>query len=247
VRSALRAAPLATALVAVAALVIDPGPFDPIALFLVGLGVICTAIVGVIGIVVVGGRWALRTARISVGMCLVIALIRPIDGWWWLTLIAACLTASSSFLPVITSGVRKLPAATGPPTRAVITPLLLVAAPFALGVSSWDDGGTATLIVGIAAPLAAFSYSRVIPGGLLAVRVIWPALAIGLAPLQPLAPALASALLGLSLVGLAWDSSVKVAFHPPRERGSVYPIPPELAPPEIRDAANTDERGRSRG
>jgi hypothetical protein len=35
-----------------------------------------------------------------------------------------------------------------------------------------------------------------------------------------------------------------VAFYPPRETGKAYPIPPELAPKEVLDAAEIDERGR---
>jgi hypothetical protein len=52
--------------------------------------------------------------------------------------------------------------------------------------------------------------------------------------------------LALAVLILAWHPSVKVSFHPPREVGSVFPIPPELAPSEIREAAHLDERGRAR-
>jgi hypothetical protein len=53
-----------------------------------------------------------------------------------------------------------------------------------------------------------------------------------------------SAALGVLVAALAWDSSVRTAFHPPREAGSAYPIPPELAPKEILDEAGIDDRGR---
>ncbi|MGA7096803.1 MAG: hypothetical protein WB245_04475 [Acidimicrobiia bacterium] len=246
-RSALTATPLIAAVLAVAALVADPGPLGPGAQFLVGLGILGTASVGVIGIVVVGGRWALRIARLSVAMCLVVAVIRPIDLWWWLLLVAVATASSASFLPAITDGIRKLPSATGPPAKAVLIPLLLVVAPFLVGLAAWQAAGLGILIVGITAPVVALWYARVFPGGLLAIRVGWPILAVSLAPFQPLTPAVVSAALAICVLALAWDKSVKVAFHPPRERGTVYPIPPELAPSEIRDAARIDERGRTLG
>jgi hypothetical protein len=53
-------------------------------------------------------------------------------------------------------------------------------------------------------------------------------------------------LTALVVLAMAWHPEVKVAFHPPRETGRVFPIPPELAPKEILDAADLDERGRPR-
>jgi membrane glycosyltransferase len=96
----------------------------------------------------------------------------------------------------------------------------------------------------LAAPLAALWFARVFPGGLVAIRILWPALALGLAFTQWLAPAMVSLLGGVVIGVLAWHPTVAVAFHPPRERGTVYPIPPELAPREVLDSADLDERGR---
>jgi hypothetical protein len=42
----------------------------------------------------------------------------------------------------------------------------------------------------------------------------------------------------------AWSRAVKASYHPPREVGTTYRIPPELAPREILDAAQIDEKGR---
>ena len=73
-----------------------------------------------------------------------------------------------------------------------------------------------------------------------------PALAVGLAPTQPLLPAVVGAGAGVAIAMLAWHPSVKTAFHPPREIGTPHPIPPELAPTQVLDAADIDERGRPR-
>ena len=76
------------------------------------------------------------------------------------------------------------------------------------------------------------------------VRLIWPLAAVGLAFTQWLAPAIVSVVSGIAVAVLAWHPSVAVAFHPPREVGTVYPIPPELAPREVLDSADLDEHGR---
>jgi hypothetical protein len=140
-----------------------------------------------------------------------------------------------------------LPAAFGPPERAVLIPLILLGFPTLLGFAAWDEQAATTLVVGLTAPIAAIWYSRVLPGGLLAVRILWPALAIGLAVTLGLAPGVTSLVGGALVAVLAWHPSVKVAFHPPREKGTAYAIPPELAPPEVLDAARLDEKGRPRG
>ena len=239
-------APLLAVVLWVVALLVDPGPLAAWSVFLVGLGVLETVTVGVVGVIVVGGRWAWRTAMATLALTLVLAVIRPIDILWWASLLASVVAGALYLLPVVTRGVRKLPAATGPPWRAVLTPLLLLGAPAFLGLAAWEGPTAATLVISLTAPLAALWYSRVFPGGLFAVRILWPLLALGLAAFQPV-PAIAGAVtLGLVVAVLARHPEVKVAFHPPREAGTVFPIPPELAPPEVLDAARLDERGRPR-
>jgi hypothetical protein len=246
VRTPVAVAPLGIALLAVVSLIVDPGSLDAIAVLLVGLGLLVSATASVVGMLLVGGRWALWMARLVAAMCLVVAMVRPVDGWWWALLATTAATACLLFLPIPAVRARNVPSALGPPTRAVSTPLLLVAAPFAIGLAAWDSSNALTLVVGLTAPIAALGYSRVLPGGLIGVRLAWPALALAGAPSQ--SPPAAGALIGLALAVLllAWHPSVKVAFHPPREVGSVFPIPPELAPSEIREAAHLDERGRAR-
>jgi hypothetical protein len=183
---------------------------------------------------------------VTVVATLLIAVIRPIDTMWFAALAASIAAGVLLFLPIVTDGIRKLPSATGPPVRAVLLTLLLIVAPTPLGLAAWDQPTLATLVVGLTAPLAALWYSRVLPGGLSGVRIIWPLLAIGLAALQPLPATVVSVLTALVVLAMAWHPEVKVAFHPPRETGRVFPIPPELAPKEILDAADLDERGRPR-
>lgn len=236
--------PLAATILWTTALIVDPGPFSAGSVLLIGLSLLATSAVGVIGILLVGGRWAHRTAVASIAGTFVIALIRDVDVWWIAGVIASSLAAIVLFLPTTIRRIRKLPAATGPPTRAVLVPLILLGAPFALGLTAWDTMSWATLSVGLTAPVAALWYTRVFPGGLYVVRFVWPGMAIALAPLQTLPAALVSVALGLIVLVVAWHPSVKVAFHPPTESGASYSIPPELAPQEILDAARIDDAGR---
>lgn len=242
---AIAIAPLLAALAWTVALIVDGAGYSGSSVLLMGLGLLLMGVVSVVGMVVVGGRWARRLGLGVIAGSTLVALLRPIDLWWLVALGLTALAGLALYAPSVTSRVRKLPAAAGPPTRAVILPLLLLMVPFLLGISE-QDGSWPALVVGAAAPLVAFAYARVVPGGLLAIRYLWPALAIVLAFQMGLPAGVVSALLGVGVFAVATDGSVKVAFHPPRETGTAYPIPPELAPPEILDAAEIDDRGRPR-
>jgi hypothetical protein len=102
------------------------------------------------------------------------------------------------------------------------------------------------MLVGLSAPGASFLYSRVLPGGLVAIRLGWPLLALVMAPLLGLYAGAFVATIAVIVDIAAWDRSVKASYHPPQEVGTTYPIPPELAPGEILDAADIDEKGRPR-
>ncbi len=243
-RPLVSAAPLLAAVTWTVVLIVDAGPFVPTSVLLIGIGLLGMATASVVGIVVVGGRWARRLGLVVVGASALLALVRPIDPLWFLGLGATALAGASLFSPSVLAGIRKLPAATGPPERAVLVPLVLIGAPFILGIASNDAAPWVTLTVGVAAPIAAFAYARVLSAGLLAVRVLWPALAITLAIPMGSWGGFTSVALGVLVLALAWDSSVRTAFHPPKEVGSAYPIPPELAPKEILDEAGIDDRGR---
>jgi hypothetical protein len=197
-----------------------------------------------VGVTVTGGRWAHRTLILVVAAMLLLAVVRPIDALWVIALAASVLAGIALFSPAFSAGLRKLPAAVGLPARAGVLALILIGLPFPLGIAAWSEISPGTLIVGLSAPLAALWFARVFPGGLYVVRVFWPIVAIGLAFTQWLAPAIVCVVSGIAVAVLAWHPSVAVAFHPPREVGSVYPIPPELAPREVLDSADLDEHGR---
>jgi len=245
VRASLFAAStLLAALAWTAALMVEGDPLQPAGALLVGLGLLATATVSTIGMVVVGGRWAYRLGLASLALDVVVAGIREIDLAWVAGTITTGLSLMVMLSPTVTSGIRKLPAAAGPPPRAVLPPLLLLVTPAALGLVGRDARAWALLVVGISAPVAAFLFSRVLPGGLVSIRVVWPLLAIALSPALGWLGGGTAVVIAVVVAVLAWDRSVKASYHPPREVGSTFPIPPELAPKEVLDAARIDDKGR---
>ena len=236
--------PLVAALLWAAALGIDSGPFSPPSVLLIVTGLLALTTVGMVGVTVTGGRWAHRTMLVAVAEMLFLAVVRPIDAFWIIALVGTVLSGIALFTPALIAGLRRLPPVSSPPIRAVVLPLLLIGLPFPFGIAAWNETSAGTVVVGLTAPLAALWFARVFPGGLLVVRIIWPALAIGLSFTQWLAPAVLSAVSGIAVAALAWHRSVGVAFHPPREVGTVHAIPPELTPREVLDSADIDEHGR---
>lgn len=238
------ASTLLAALAWTAALIVDGDPLQPAGALLVGLGLLATATVSTIGIVVVGGRWAHRLGFVSLALDIAVAGVREIDLAWVAGTITTSLSLMAMLSPTVTSGIRKLPAAAGPPPRAVLPPLILLVTPATLGLVGRDARAWALLVVGIAAPVAAFLYSRVLPGGLVSIRVVWPLLALALSPALGWLAGVTAVVIAVVVAVVAWDRSVKASYHPPREVGSTFPIPPELAPKEVLDAARINDEGR---
>lgn len=244
-RTALAAATIQlAALVWTLVLLIDATPLETAPALLVGLGILSMSTVALIGMVAVGGRWAHRLALIDIGFMALLAMIRPIDVVWVVGVATTAAALAALLSPVVTSSIRKLPSASGPPPRAITPPLILLAAPALLGFLGNGSEPWALLIVGLGAPNVAWIYSRVITGGLLAIRLIWPAIAIALAPWMSLSAGIASVSTAVAVLVLSWHKSVKASYHPPREVGTTFPIPPELTPREVLDAAEIDDRGR---
>lgn len=243
-RFALRAsAPLIATLAWVVALIAEPGVYLPTSVLLVGLGLLGMTTIGTVGLVLVGAKWALRLLTLMLVATLLIAIARPVDLF---SIVGLLLTGSALialFAPASTRMVRKLPPASGPPGRAVVATLLGLSAPLILGLVPEQPNGWVVTLAALA-PLGAFLYSRTIPGGLLAMRWIIPALGIVTALMMPLPHAIVAIVLSVSIGVIAWSTEVAVAFRPLIEKGTTYAIPPELAPSEILDGAGIDERGR---
>ena len=242
--TSLAATTLLSALAWTLALVLDGTPWTTAPVLLIGVGLLASATVATIGMVVVGGRWAHRLGLSAVAMGAVVAIGRPIDPMWIAATIASAAALLALLSPALTTTIRTLPSASGPPPRAIAPALILLVTPAVLGFVGNEATPWALLVVGLTAPSAAFLYSRVIPGGLLVIRVLWPALALALTPLLGWVAGGVAAAIAVVVAVTAWGQAVKASYHPPREVGTTFPIPPELAPPEVLDAAQIDEKGR---
>lgn len=238
--------PLLAALAWTVALIFDEEPLGPAGALLVGVGLLVMTTVSVVGMTVTGGRWAHRLAIASVAAGLVLALIRPIDALWIAATGASIIAGATLFLPQMTRRIRRLPTATGPPGSAVLLTSTMLTTPFLLGIASGGSTTWAILVVGLTAPMFAFLFVRVVPGGLLGVRLVWPLLALGLTAMLTFPAVVVTVVTVIGVVVLAWRPDVKASFHPPRETGTTYAIPPELTPREVLDAARLDDQGRPR-
>lgn len=238
---------LVVGLVWTCALVVESDPLEAAPTVLVGVGLLAMATVATVGLIVVGGRWAHRLGLATMLLTVVLAVMRDIDFVWWASTVTTTLGLIALLSPTVTNSIRKLPAASGPPPRAVAPALILLAAPAVLGLVGNDAEPWALLIVGLTAPNAAFLYSRVVPGGLLTIRLLWPLMTLALTPWLGWVAGTTAAVIAAAVAVSAWDASVKASYHPPRETGTTYRIPPELAPREVLDAADIDEQGRRRG
>lgn len=216
----------------------------PSNLVMVTLSMWTATVAAVTGMLVARSRWARRLALVVCGGQAILAVLSAADGWWVAGLTVSGVAAVAVAGPWLTGLVRSLPAAAGPPARAVLVPLLLVGVPFALGLA--DPQPIVGGVVGFGALGGAFWFIRALPGALVVVRVGWPILALaGAWPMGMPATAVSIAA-AVAVAVTAWHRSVATAVHPLVERGTVVPIPPELAPKDVLDAAGLDERGRPR-
>ncbi|HEX2155247.1 MAG TPA: hypothetical protein VHL52_14880 [Acidimicrobiia bacterium] len=201
-------------------------------------------VVSLTGLLVARARWARRYGISVTAGHGVVALLAPVDVGWVVAAVLSAATAVAIAGPWLDGTVRGRPAASGPPPRAVLIPLALIWVPFGVGAASGD--GLPALVAGLLALITAYWFIRTLPGALVAVRIVWPLAAVGVAFVLGWAAGAVVALAGVAVAVLAWDDSVRNAVHPLIEKGSRISIPPELAPQEILDAADLDERGRPR-
>lgn len=238
------ATPMLAVLIWLVAIMLDPGPYHPNSVLLTGLGWLLLSTVATVGLVLVGGRWALRTLIVVLGTTLWVGTVIPLSTWSMAGLGATALGLILMLSPRQHRLVRKLPSAGGPPARSVIVTLGALGLPLALGLVP-ADANSWVIVMAACGPLAALIYSRTIPGGLAAMRFGLITASLALAALMPVPHAITAVLVSAAITALAWSSDVAVAFRPLIEKGTSYAIPPELAPKEILDRAGIDEKGQA--
>ncbi len=227
-------------------LVLDSGPWAPDAATLLAVDLVVLAAVSLVGMLVAGSRWARRLGVVLAAATIGLAVAFPIDTAWILGLVASAGALGGLVGTGMKGIVRERPAAAGPPNEAVLLPLVLLSVPALVGVVRPAGLHGADWAVAGVSLLAAAVYVKAWRGALPLVRVVAPGTIIlgGLSGGMPAGLGLAAA--GIVVARLAWTIAARVAVRPLVETGSRVPVPAELAPHDILEAAGLDERGRRR-
>ncbi len=238
------AAPLLAALAWAWALMTLEGPWSRTAAVAIAADLVLLATVGVIGMVLGRSRWARRLCIGTSAVGLVVGAFLAFGPAW-----AAAASLSAAALagltgPWLKGWVRERPAALGPPEVAVILEILLLAVPGIVGAAAPTGLGPAGVVGIVVAPVAAFWYAKTVRGAVVAVRVLYPVAAVVTGVVEGGSAGIVLALAGIVSGALAWTKGVLIAARPLTRRSESVRIPPELAPPEILEAAGLDERGR---
>ncbi len=209
-----------------------------------GAGLLVVVTVSIVGMVAGAARWALRIGIAASASMVALGVVFPLTAWSVVGMALAGAAIAGLGGTAFEGLIRQRPPADGPPARAVLLPLLLLVAPLIWAVSAPDGLGSAPLAAVAISWVGAAWYMRALPGALTLVRFLLPA---GLALTAPPSGMPIGLLIGLTAAGaaaLAWSVDARIAVHPLAEPGTTVPIPPELAPRDILDAAGIDDRGR---
>ncbi|MGD2061727.1 MAG: hypothetical protein PVF87_12720 [Acidimicrobiia bacterium] len=211
-----------------------------------GAGLLVVTAVSIVGMVAGASRWALRLALATAAVMVALGLVFPLTPWT-ITAMALAGAAAAGLAGTGFDGmIRQRPPADGPPARSVLLSLLLLVSPSAWALAAPDGLGVSGLAA-VAVTWATMAwYVKAAPGALLVARVIAPLVLVATAILEGAPVGFAVAVTAAGLVALAWTVDARIAVHPLAEPGTRVPIPPELAPRDVLDAAGIDDRGRRR-
>lgn len=221
------------------------GPFATSSAALLAIDILLVGTVISVGVALSRGRWTRKAALVLLAGQALLAVFVDVDGW---SVAAIVLTAGSIGLfagPWLNTWLRKLPKADGPPPRAALLALSLIALPALVAVTAPTGVTAAGWVLSGFSLVAAFAYSRAWLTALWAVRTALPILGIVTAAALTWPGGLALGFGVVMLTALAWapDSLQALLGTTPTPADPVA-IPAELIPREVLDAAGLDERGR---
>lgn len=223
------------------------GPLSESAAALLAADLLLVATVVAVGVVWSRGRWTRRMAALLVVVGAAIGVPQKADGWWIGAVAATGLAVLAVAGPWLGRWLRKSPRSDGPPSRSVALLLGLLLLPGLVAATA--PGGVALagwLLAGFAAP-AAWLYARARTPALWAIRALLPLLGLAAAVTLGWAGGLVLGTGVVTLTALAWSREALAAAMPPvTAQAGVVPIPPELTPTEVLEAAGLDDRGRRR-
>ncbi|MFP5330831.1 MAG: hypothetical protein ACLGHX_00485 [Acidimicrobiia bacterium] len=237
---ALLVASLATSLV-----LTGPQPFwQDGAGAMMAVGHLILTAIAIVGALVGAARWSVG---LGVGLTVVsgvVAVAHPVTPAWVIMLAAAAAAASGLVGTRLQAVVRHRPPADAPPPRATALAIGLLTAPVVLGAVQPDGVDLLDWVMGGAAIVISLVYTRAGVPAVWSTRIGLPLLTVasGLAVDFP-GMVIAMVMFG-TLSVLAWTEDARLAAIPHAAPGRSVPIPAELAPGEILDAAGLDDRGR---
>ena len=202
--------------------------------------------IAIVGALIGAARWG-RWMGIGLASLLAVpAIIQPIDPWWVGMVIAAGLALAGLVGTGLRSVVRQRPPAGSPPVKATALVLGLLGVPMLLGGVQPAGVGTADWAIAATSVVLAVWYTRAHDAALWGVRLGVPLLTVASALAVPW-PAAALPVAGLAVLSrLAWSTDARIAVIPLASPGRSVPIPAELTPEEILDAAGIDTHGRKK-
>lgn len=182
--------------------------------------------VAVVGMLIGHARWARRLAIDLIGGCLILGVWLEVDGWW----IGGAATSCVALIGLAGSGfqgvVRKLPAAAGPPTEAVLLPLVLTGTPALIALTHPSGLGVVGWVGVAGSIVTGFWYVKTAPGAVMAVRVLAPAI-LAVTGLGSLPWGVSTLVVAVVVARLAWSANARVAARP--LVGGSNPLPVELS------------------
>lgn len=211
------------------------------AALLAAAGVLTTALVSFAGLTLRGSVWAAALMAVSIVAAGLLGAITPV-GTPTIALWALALVALGALALVAPSLER---ASTGPPPQAVALTVGLLFLPYVLALSDPSGPSTAHWIAATVVVVAAWLYARAWWIGLWSVRIVAPLAVVGAAAFSPLIGSIVLLATAGVVAALAWTRPVRLAVVEIAPlRSPAYPIPPELAPDEVLEAARIDRTGK---
>ena len=226
-------------------LLFGPAPWEPQAAFLLAAALVVSNAVNLVAMLLSPGKWVRNSIASLAGAWAVAALALEVDPIW----IGAFVAYASGVGIAWSRSLDEWFHQAKPdrvPARATILALGLLWLPGfvgALGIPAVTAAGWTVAGFGV---VAGWAYARALPGVLWTIRLVLPILgslsAVGL-PL-PAAAGMLAVISALTLLAWTVDARLAASRPAPRRVASV-PVPPELTPPGIMEAAGYDRRGRS--
>lgn len=243
-RATITAAALFLASLLWVALITLHSPWEDGSGAMIGVSLISLAAVSTVGVLVAGSRWARRLAVAVVAVGALLAVTVEIGVVWLIALALSVFGAAEALGSGLNHLVGRRPSASGPPAQAIAIPLIALGWPASLAIVQQSGVDLSDWLAALTMIAIGFWYTKALTGSVWLTRLVAPLAAplslwLAGAP-EGLVPAAAIA----ALTAFAWTRNARVSAAPLIEKGTAVPIPAELAPGDVLDAAGLDDRGR---